>query len=475
MLESPERPRVGLLLLTANFWESNGQTTGEGRYKELPGWIEDDAASVRQVLGKELDIVGGGVIRNPAQARAAARRIRVEDVDALVICHLMWAEDQVLIAALDGLSSLPMIVWCYSPFESLPDHIKISQLFRSSGAVGTVQCSSILNSLSSRYGFVCGSHSEDGVADAIVRYARAARLAKDLRQVRIGIVPHRCESMGCTFVDEEALRRHLGPTLCYSSVARLAELSELVPEPEVNEYVQSLTDRYPVREVGTESLARAARVSLGMARLIEDDDLAALCINDLNHELHQVLGCRPCLYHPRLGERRRVITMEADVAAALAMLILNRLGPQPAMYTEPFTFDKQSNTVVFGHCGPSDTRLAGEAGVTITPDYEYENVDRYQGAWLEFMGKPGRVSLLNHTYHGGDFRLAATRGESLGGANKLEGFPHVHVRPDVTVERFFREAVRLGTSQHWAIGYGDFVPAIVELAGILDVPVEVIE
>jgi L-arabinose isomerase len=55
----------------------------------------------------------------------------------------------------------------------------------------------------------------------------------------------------------------------------------------------------------------------------------------------------------------------------------------------------------------------------------------------------------------GGFQMTILGGESLGGALRIEGYPHAAVRIDVPLDRFLESCAANGTSHHWAIVHGD--------------------
>ena len=104
-------------------------------------------------------------------------------------------------------------------------------------------------------------------------------------------------------------------------------------------------------------------------------------MNDVIPEMHASFGLRPCLSNPALSASGAVVSMEADVGAAAAMLALRLFTGDSPFYTEPFSADYASNAVLMGHAGYHDTVNADPAGrMRIINDVEYENSDRFTGA-----------------------------------------------------------------------------------------------
>ena len=161
---------------------------------------------------------------------------------------------------------------------------------------------------------------------------------------------------------------------------------------------------------------------------------------------------------------------EGDLGGTTAMLMLERLTVNPVMFTEIFNYDREDNVVVAGHAGPANHTLADESTViSITPDYELMDTRaELSGVWMEFVGKPGRVTLVNLISVQGGFQLTVLGGESLGKTLRMDGYPHITVKIDPPVEDFIRSNAEHGVSHHWAVVHDDVRDEIEFLAAMLE-------
>jgi L-arabinose isomerase len=164
---------------------------------------------------------------------------------------------------------------------------------------------------------------------------------------------------------------------------------------------------------------------------------------------------------------RAVVSMEAEVGGAVALLMLRRLAGKPPMYVEIFTYDESENCLLMGHAGIHDANLAeSEGDIVIEPDGEYVESEP-DSAWMRFRVRGGPVTLLSVYCDVAQFRMVISRGEALGGTPKLLGSPHAYVRLSIPVGEFFEKAIRTGMTQHWALVHDDVVDELVALAQIL--------
>jgi L-arabinose isomerase len=344
----------------------------------------------------------------------------------------------------------------------------MTDLFRASGPVGALQASGPLKRLGRRFGFAFGPAGDPAAIRPIAAFCRAARVARALRRVAIGVLPYRCDQMTGTYVDEFRLRKELGPELKYLSILDYKTFCDEVAPARVEQFLHELRARYPLSaSVTAAGLERAARASLGLAGLVERHHLDALALEDVNEELHRLVGLRPCLAVPELSARA-VVSMEADVSAAAGLWILRELTGQAPMYTEIFTCDLRENALLMGHAGMHDAPRLVEspADILIEPDGEYAESEP-DSAWMRFRARGGPVTLLSIFCDVERFKLVIARGEAVGGPPRLLGSPHIYVKIKPPLADFFEQAIRTGMTQHWAVVHAEVVDELQALAGIL--------
>ena len=472
------RPRVGLFMTAgAWFWEIAGDVT-KSRFGGLAKIVEDAASEVEAALGQRMEIVSSGVIRSVAEAVAAVEKFNRSDVDLVVACSLIWSEDQPIHELVRRMGDVPLILWCYQIEGNLPDPMDEVQLFKLCGPVGTLQASGVLHKAGRDIGFVFGPSSDPECLRELTEYAEAARLARDLRGATIGLLPHRYVGMMSTYVDEFRLATEVGPSLRHVSVAEFKARVDAVPDSTVGEFVADLKKRFKILpEVTEENLRESSRISLGFAKVIEDFDLDGVAIQDLEQELHALVGTRPCICVPEIYRRGCVVTMEGEIGACLAMMFQRQLSGQSPMYVEAFSFDMARNLVVAGHAGmhDADSLSRGDDDEVVTNDYEYDQLNELKGVWRLFTARPGPVTFLSVVDSKDCFQMTMARGQSLDMEQILFGNPNMNVRFDVSLREFFEQAARAGVTQHWAVAYGDTTGKLQKLAWILGMRTVMIE
>ncbi len=460
-MEKQRKPKAGVALLSAEWFLNVGLQTG------LAAQAEQDIRRVLAALERSFEPIYPGAITTVEQAAQAGRRFRAEGADLLILVHLLWSEDGPLVRLLRESAGLPVLLWCYNPYDRLPEHLSAQEMLRASGPVGFLQGSAPLARMGIGFSYVFGHPEDAALAGELADYARAFAVRGGLSSLRIGQLGPRCQAMAGGWVDEFRLLARLGVSLVPLSAWRLSQGAENLPAREVEAFLRDLKARYRVDGVSDRSLELAARASLALAALAAREGLGAVAIEDLNPELHQLLKTRPCLWVPSLGESGTVVGMEADIGSTLGLWLARQAGESSPMYTEIFTFDRQANALLFGHAGIHDPALAGDGEVSLVPDAEYAASDEVEGAWLSFAARPGPVTAVSLFAGAEDCRLAVFRGQALPTRGRLEAFPHAFVRVERPLAELFEKAARLGLTQHFALSYDPVAGRLEKLSRIL--------
>ena len=162
------KPKVGLLTLAAAwFWDKGIQGSTKGRYTELASVVEKDREKVVKKLKERLNVVDSGLVISMDKAVRAVEKFKDNRIELLIVCHLMWSEDQPLLKVLNEINGIPMIFWCHSPHKKPPARLSAFEIFRGSGPVGTLQSSIGIKRLGRDFEFVIGSPDDDNVIDSI--------------------------------------------------------------------------------------------------------------------------------------------------------------------------------------------------------------------------------------------------------------------------------------------------------------------
>lgn len=461
-----DKPRVGLILMRSG--EACCEEPGE-----VQGAIYSDENSIVARLSQYFDITGPWVIDSVDAQQACQNALRDASVDMVLLAYQTRADESLLEGLLAAVGDRPFVVWCYLPWRRLPRPTSYSELQRTTGLVGTFAALGTLRNLGAAYLFTFGAPDDPRLIEDLVVAGRAARLRRQLRQMRIGVLPSPHGPGNVTYVDEQRLADDLGPVVERLPVEAYRQAAGAVPPGEVSAYLGELRGRFPVEGVADETLARAGRAALGLARLSEQARIDVLALNTNEEELVRAFNMRPALYPDLRGTSGVLYQPEGDLGAATANYILNQLTGSPTMFLEFHFWDEALNQLVGGHSGLQNPANADPHEVLVARDYGCCLGGIDDGAEIQFLARAGRVTLLQLRSTPAGWRAMALSGVCLEGQPWLEGLPHAILRLDATVGHFLNRVSDVGVTQHWVMAYGSVLHEIGTFCRLAGIPMQI--
>ena len=152
------------------------------------------------------EVIAPGILSFPEDVAHLTQTFEKEQPDAVILVHIVWSEDPVLLKFLDRWRGTPVWLWNYHPTGALPARLTVDDLFRFSGTVGMLQGSAPLQKRGLRFEVMNGSPATRR-SGRIYRNVTRRSHAREFRCLRAGQLAGRCEAMTGTFVDDVALCR----------------------------------------------------------------------------------------------------------------------------------------------------------------------------------------------------------------------------------------------------------------------------
>ncbi|NIQ17890.1 MAG: hypothetical protein GTN43_03715, partial [Candidatus Aenigmarchaeota archaeon] len=275
-----QRPKLGLVFFVAR-WFEEVVLGNDDSAREFGRFMNEDTERIIKGLGDECELVRCPMVSSNEKAREAAHLLLKEDVDALLLCFVVWAEDEYILPFKDLMSIRPTVLWVYTPYERAPEKTDIMTLFRNSGIVSCFQEFGVLKGMGLKPFFVFGNVLDGNSFEKIKKIAHAAQVRKKLQTVKLAVLPYRNDQMIVTYVDEFRLYAQIGPKVDYISVLELKKAADSVPENEVKRYVEQIKSVFRIDErITEENLYRSAQASLGLERIMNERDIDGLALSD---------------------------------------------------------------------------------------------------------------------------------------------------------------------------------------------------
>lgn len=225
---------------------------------------------------------------------------------------------------------------------------------------------------------------------------------------------------------------------------------------------QKLTN---LNQLDQAALRGTLAVYLALRQYSEQEGLAGLTVRCWP-EFFTELGCAACGAISMLSNEYTACSCEADVNGAITQLILQWLSGEPAFGSDLAAVDPDENVAVLWHCGLAPLAMADPA---VSPTGTLHS-NRRLPLLMEFPLKPGRVTVARLSEATGSYRLVVGGAEMVSAPPSFSGTSGV-LRFDRPATDVLDTILGQGLEHHISLTYGEHVPALLALAGLLKLPV----
>jgi L-fucose isomerase-like protein len=296
--------------------------------------------------------------------------------------------------------------------------------------------------------------------------SRAGRAKRDLQTANIGLVGQQPDGMDTCRLDAPALEQTFGVKITQFALDDLFQRMDIVPEATVD----ALRHNMDTRLSNTTDLENGAlRGTLSAYAVLEQmadeqkiDGYAIRCWP----EIFEQKGCAACGAMSLLNDTAIPSSCEADVNGTVTQLILQAVSGGSTFDCDVVSVDVEQDQVVIWHCGKAPLSMADPSA---QPEGGIHS-NRKVPLVMEFPLKPGRITAARVSQANGRLSLVVGSGEMLSAPKSFSGTSGV-VRFDRPANDVLDTILREGLEHHLAITYGDYAPALIALADLLDLPV----
>ena len=334
MIDLNRRPRMGLLLISPERFQTIGEGTARGSYKERKQkeaeWMAKEASAIAEVTFP-------GVIYTAEDVKRAIDAFVTAKVDYVLAIYLSWAEDFAWIRFLRDMPACP-VLFCHRMRDKIElkdthDDDEFAEYLCCGGLVGSLEASGSVKRFNRPMLEVYAGTWTEVLARAKT-FGNAARARTLFRESTMGLLACMNEVMWSTYVDPYAIFRDVGPELRFLSVAELEDTVNTVSDADATAVMKRIASQYEVLpNVDEGKFLASVRASMGMERLAEKKDLDLLVLNDIDTVLFRLLahlarGEDP--YRARRRHRRRHRLLRAEAADRRPCELYRALPHRPA-------------------------------------------------------------------------------------------------------------------------------------------------
>jgi L-arabinose isomerase len=313
---------------------------------------------------------------------------------------------------------------------------------------------------------------DPSVWEEVGGWVDAARVAHVMENNRLGVMGHYYGGMLDVYSDLTLQCATFGGHIELLEVDELAELRKMVTESDIAERVTHFGGAFDIQtDCSSEELARAARTSVALDRLVERHRLGSMAYfySGAGGSENEDTISSIILGASLLTARGIPVAGECEVKNAQAMKIMDSFGVGGS-FTEYYSIDFDDDVVLMGHDGPGHIAIA-EGKTNVRPLGVYHGkVGR--GLSVEMSVKHGPVTLLSVTEaEGGGLKLVTAEGESTPGPILEIGNTNSRYRFPLGARQFIESWNNAGPAHHCAIGAGHIASKIEKLGALVGINV----
>ena len=449
-MNTPMRPRLGLLALTLELYE----TLAPGLRAAREAWLR---RAVIPALGRQVEVVFHGAVFRREDIDAAVAQFETAKADAILVVLLTYAPSQLALPALQR-THLPITVWNTQELLAVDQSFTVAAMIDNHGVHGTQDLANALTRAGVPFRYITSHASDDRGLEELRDWSAAAAAVRRLRSARIGLLGYPFPGMGDFAVDTTHLVATLGCSWTMLSIEDYIKRAAAASPADVTRLRAEYRQSYDVAsEVTDADLDSTARVELALRGMVADHRLDAVTYQFLAFGDDERTPTVPFVAASRLMADGIGFGGEGDLIAAAGTSFLNWLNP-PASFAEMFTIDFTGNRVFMSHMGEANVAMARhdrKVPLVARPTPITRTRDRQLALVTSFAPGPATFAALT-LVAGGKWRVIAAP-VTIEDFGPLPEFcvPHFMLKPAGDVRSFLTSYAKAGGPHHTAVCFGD--------------------
>ncbi|HUB25099.1 MAG TPA: hypothetical protein VL992_06690, partial [Tepidisphaeraceae bacterium] len=396
------------------------------QFTGLKDRLEGYLAQVERRLARpQIGVVNLGLIDTPAKAMEAGHRFRQADVDLIFLYVTTYALSSTVLPVVQRakvpvviLNLQPAAAIDYSAFNRMGDRTAMTgEWLAHCSACPVPEIANVFNRAGIKFHQITGMLDDDPECWLEVDdWIEAARVVGIMSHNRLGLMGHYYGGMLDIYTDVTRQCAYFGGHVEMMEVEELASLRALVADAEIQDRIALFRDKFDVQpDCSFDELARAARTSVALDRLVAAHDLGSMAYYQMGtgSAASEDAISSIILGNSLLTARGIPVAGEYEVKNAQAMKILDSFGVGGS-FTEYYAMDFDDDVVLMGHDGPGHIAIA-QGKTKVRPLQVYHGkVGR--GLSVEMSVKHGPVTLLSVVEAAdGSVKLLTAEAESVPG------------------------------------------------------------
>ncbi len=442
---------------------------------------EEYAKNIRNILIKHIrknplvkaiypdkHLTKSGLVRNEDDAKKVISIFNKEKPDALVICAITYGDEKSIFTIIENFPQLPILIFAIKENE-IPE----GEYFKSAASCGLIPISYGLHRRGQKFTF-CGiiEPKESELYKCFDYFIRIANTVKKFTGAKIGMIGPRPNDFEICAINEGILLEKYKQRIESINLIDLKnDINEIEDhDTQVQEIIGDITSGIET-DYKKQDLIKLAKLEVAILDYINKYELSVLAIQCWT-SMQQYLGLTPCLTNGRLTSQGFPIACEGDVYGAISMLLQQELVLQkeiPLFLDILMQHPKDNELFLAWHCGNTPISCMNKAKkARIMPHCPFGDEFGISSgaATMEFMIKPGKVTINRIIERRGNFKILSIPGEMIPKEDNIRGaWSWVKVGDR---EKMYEVIINEGFTHHVSIIHEDLTKLIREISKYLD-------
>jgi len=440
--------------LKAGYVSFGTQFYEPGRLKEISARAEKQLSDAGIELVRTDPVFGEG--KEPQQAIAELKK---KDWDFLIANIVNWIEVRGVTRVLLEFRDRPMVLYSFGGFT------EGDTLISPAAGAGTTAIRYPLEQWGFKFKYLFNGPDSPMDVDGIIKFGRAAQVAKRLRKTRVGMVGFNDMGLYTTCFNALRLRDQIGPEIESVDMLQLERKINALDAHAVKDEIAKITKEweYPLGKPKDEVIERAIRMYMATVEICREKNFSGFsykCVDGVDLEM----GLTHAVPSALVASAGIPYVDENDVGNLVAELMLKWLSGGEVMFVEHY--EHHPEWILLGEDGYIPNGMMDG-----NPQIKDVSTVLLGGIAHCSKMKQGRMTLACLSEDHDGYRMHIVTGEGKEPPQWVEmgvplpSWPSVKFFPDSSVRSILDHV----QSQHFAAVFGDYVQELVDLCHLLDI------
>lgn len=430
---------------------------------ELARQITQTARNRLERAGFQL-IGPDDLITDLVTAQKFSEEIRHQPHDLLLVFQATFADSTMVTALVEG-SSAPCFLWAI-PEKPTGGRLRLNSL------CGINLAGHALTLRQKKYDYAYSEADDPQVLQKIQAIASAGYVKRKLHSARLGVVGEHPDGMDSCHLDAERLHKTFGLEIVHLSLEQVFSRARDIPLENISQVRSQLNLKLNnLAELEQKPLSGSLSVYAALKQIAEEEKLDGLAVRCWP-EFFTELGCAACGAMSMLsdgfgGNTPIPCSCEADINGTVTQLVLQWLASAPAFGTDLVGMDLEKDYSIIWHCGLAPLSMAN-------PEYQVRGAihsNRKLPLLMEFPLRSGSVTIARLNQSTGELRWVIGQGEILPAQEPPFSGTSGFLRFSSPASKVLEALMNEGMEHHISLTYGNYYPALLALAKLLNMPV----